>query len=272
MLSHHPCAFHANFRVVESKKEQETGSEVTKRRYVCPVFCGKNATAGIAAQRVTLSARSPQGDFCYRRKDLMATKEELTAQAIDKAHKLELELSVTKQTLSVLETQVADLKKSDLEHRELLHSSRTIKWIFQVCIVPLAIILFASSIGALVWSGKLDNRVETLDHKLKKTEERLEATRDRIIIRQLESKGTFVKVAEERIFVKDGDKEFSYPLLPSTLIFVNNELGKLSDLREGMFLRISLGESIDGRTFALLVRAADEKEDFNGPPRPKKKT
>jgi molybdate transport system substrate-binding protein len=32
------------------KKEQETGFEVTNRRYVCPVFCGENAAAGIVAK------------------------------------------------------------------------------------------------------------------------------------------------------------------------------------------------------------------------------
>src|SRR6202021_4078893 len=32
------------------KNEPPTEFEVTKSRYVCPVFCGKNATAGIAAR------------------------------------------------------------------------------------------------------------------------------------------------------------------------------------------------------------------------------
>jgi hypothetical protein len=180
----------------------------------------------------------------------MATKEELSSQAIEKAQKLEIDLAEARKDITFLQTQCSDLKKTEQEHRDVISSLRTIKLICQIAFP----ILLSASIGGLIWSARLGQHVENMEQKLHRLEERLESTRDRILIRHHEYEGTFIKTTPNRIYIRTKMNEIrEFPLLPNVPVIINGDDAKLEDLKEGMFVRISLGQSIDGKDFVIAI-------------------
>jgi hypothetical protein len=196
----------------------------------------------------------------------MATKEELVAQAIDKARMLEVEAAELRQKVATLEIHCADLRTSEKDQRDLLTSLKTIKWLFQYICLPLIVALLISVSSGLIWFGRLHNQIGTLETNFakeeehrKKIENRLEETRDQVLRRHFTAIGTFVKIENNRLFLKRDGSIKDYGIDPQVMVFIDGERKTPADLREGMELNVTLANSINNRPFVTDILSGSGK-------------
>lgn len=228
----------------------------------------------------------------------MPTKDELAGQAIEKTQELNEKVLEQGKEIEFLKKHCEELRATEKEHKKIIQSLKTIRAIVYLLIPFLlaAVVGVAASYSSLIKQGEaiaasekaveknhaaLEKVVEknyvaleksmeknhaVIENRLAKLDDRLQSTRDQILIRFEKRLGNFVKVEHNRLFLKgqlNGAVQ-DYGISPNVQVVIKDKPATLADLKEGMTIVIDIGRSIDRKEIVWSI--SDDVKRFEPPP------